>query len=453
MQFRTSILLVLTALCAALFGQSSIAASQLPTFQIKGTVKGTTGEAIYRVKVSFQSDQFSKSVLTDDTGVYEVDLPLGEYSMTAQGAGLRPYRRPLFRVTEPVSLVFDVTLRNFEGCDILVFNNSGQVTPDEWAAAQKESCLREDLLPVLSHGFQLSIRYESRALRGSTYSYDGKTSGQTDMPVFVAYNRFSVQADKIVFDSKHTTIKAIGHVIDVNEPDTIRRSDFMSYKIQASQVFPSTHGQTFHVKGKITDPDAGGIPGAKVAFQSKLLDKIVTADNEGAFEADLTLGDYTMMAKGQFLMTRRIQFRATSARAQTVNGTAYPVRQTCDLVWGSNREQNAELARDNCGGEDSFPVSSDAGVPFQLYIQFPKRRPNDGGYVYNSVKETTGDVVTPVFVEYNFFSLQANEVAYDAKNSTIKASGNVVVVDESSSTKRADSMTFKLENGRAMPLR
>jgi hypothetical protein len=80
-------------------------------------------------------------------------------------------------------------------------------------------------------------------------------------------------------------------------------------------------------------------------------------------------------------------------------------------------------------------------------------KPNDGGYVYSSAKETTGDLVTPVFVEYNFFSLQANEVAYDPKNSTIKASGDVVAVDESGATKRADSMTFKLENGQAIPLR
>jgi hypothetical protein len=290
MQFSASLLLVLTASCAALFGQSSTPASQPPTFQVGGTVKDATGEPIYRVKVSFQNDQFSKSVLTNDTGRYEVDLPIGEYTMTAQGAGLRPYRRPLFRVTEPVRLVFDVMLRNFEGCDILVFNSSGRVTPEEWAAAQKESCLREDVLPAFSHGapFQLSIRYESRALSGSTYSYEGKTSGQTDIPVFAAYNRFSVQADKIVFDSKHGTIEAIGRVVDVNEQDTIRRSDFMSYKIRASQVFPSTHGQTFHVKGKITVPDGGVIPGAKVAFQSKLLDKIVTADNAGALEADLT---------------------------------------------------------------------------------------------------------------------------------------------------------------------
>jgi len=44
-------------------------------------------------------------------------------------------------------------------------------------------------------------------------------------------------------------------------------------------------------------------------------------------------------------------------------------------------------------------------------------------------------------------------VVYDRKNQTIKAAGNVVVLDESGQDKtRADSMILKIENGQASPL-
>jgi lipopolysaccharide assembly outer membrane protein LptD (OstA) len=58
----------------------------------------------------------------------------------------------------------------------------------------------------------------------------------------------------------------------------------------------------------------------------------------------------------------------------------------------------------------------------------------------------------PVCVAYNLFSLEADNVTYDAKNKTIKATGDVVVVNESGVTQPADSTTFKIENGHAMPI-
>lgn len=452
MRSALSVPLVALLFYAVLFGQSAHPETQPQTFHVKGTVKNIAGEPIFRVRVAFQNEQLSKSVLTNGSGVYETDLPLGDYTMTAQSLGFRPYRRPLFSVMSSRTLNFDVTLRDFESCDVLVLNSSGKVTPEDWVAAQKESCLREDMLAIRSGGapFQLAVRYGNRALSGNTYSYEGEKSGSIEVPVFVAYNLLTLQADKVVFDSKKRTIAASGNVVFVDEPDAVRRADSMTFRIEHGRTVRTTKIPIFHIKGEIADASGGAVPGITIWFQSKLLDKTVTANNAGAYQADLTLGDYSMLARSRFLMMHRKRFRATSPTTLTVKGIAYPMRLTCDLMWGPNHEQNEDMAKQLCGGEDSFQIPSENGASSPLYIQFERRKRTNEGYVYSGDK-LAGDLLTPVFVEYNFFSLQADEVIYDVKSRTIKANGNVSIEDDSGK-RRANSMTFRMENGLATPL-
>ncbi|MGA7630073.1 MAG: hypothetical protein WCB11_04865, partial [Terriglobales bacterium] len=272
-----------------------------------------------------------------------------------------------------------------------------------------------------------------------------------EVPVFVAYNLLTLQADKVVFDSKKRTIAASGNVVFVDEPNEVRRADSMTFRIEQGRTVRTKKIPTFHIKGVIADASGGVVPGIKIWFHSKLLDKTVTANNAGEYEADLTLGDYSMLARSRFLMMHRLRFHGTSPTTLTVKGVAYPMRETCDLMWGSNQEQNEEMAKQSCGGEDSFQIPSENGASSPLYIQFERRKPTDGGYVYSGDKLAAGDLLTPVFVEYNFFSLQADEVVYEVKNRTIKANGNVSIEGDSGK-RRANSMTFRMENGQATPL-
>jgi hypothetical protein len=52
-------------------------------------------------------------------------------------------------------------------------------------------------------------------------------------------------------------------------------------------------------------------------------------------------------------------------------------------------------------------------------------------------------------VAYNLFTLQADHIVYDVQRSTLEAMGDVVVENADGTTQRADSMTFKIENGEA----
>ena len=59
---------------------------------------------------------------------------------------------------------------------------------------------------------------------------------------------------------------------------------------------------------------------------------------------------------------------------------------------------------------------------------------------------------SPVFVAYNLFTLRAERVVYDVQSKTLQATGNVVTVDADGATRRADSMTLEIENGRVTGL-
>lgn len=448
-------------LSSVLLAQTPAPATKPQTFHVRGTITNTSGEPIFRVKVEFQSKEPHSDEIkvldTDAAGFYQTDLILGDYTMTAQALGFRPYRRPFFRVTAPTRLTFDVILHDIAACDVIVFNGPGIVTPDEWAAGQKDSCLREDFLPLPSRGapWQLSFRYGSRSKDHGNYSYEAEKNGESEFPVSVAYNQFTLEADKVVFDPHKKTLAASGDVIAWNEPNTVLRPDSATFQIDNERVIRLDAPPTFHVKGAITaSNDAPAFPRAmQIKFHSKLFDKTVTSNDLGEYEADLDVGDYSLIASNTFLKTRRIQFRAPSPATLTVNGVAYPVRQTCDAVFpGTTAEQREQAFRDLCGGEDSFEIPSDNGKFLHLYIEFGKRRRGDAEYAYSSYREPKGDLLTPVFVEYNFSSLQANEAVYDLSTHVLKASGNVVVTDESGATTHSDFASFKIENGHFTPL-
>jgi hypothetical protein len=241
MKFAIPVALAVLLFGGTLFGQSASSPTRPQTFHVRGTIKDPLAAVIPGVKVTFRSELLTTTVTTNNEGVYEADLPLGDYTMTAQGPpGFRSYRRPLFRVTSPVSAVLNATLLVGDPCGhMLIVNSSGEPVTDEQRKAATENCRREELIQIPSDEgmpFQLSIRYESRTLVGSTYSYIGEKSHQYEAPVFVAYNLFSLQADKVTYDVEKRTIEASGSVVAVNEVGTTQRADSMIFKIENGQV-------------------------------------------------------------------------------------------------------------------------------------------------------------------------------------------------------------------------
>ncbi len=240
MQLTVVVSSAVLLLCGIVFGQSVPAAPQPQTVRVGGTIKDPSGAAIPRAKVEFRSKQFDRTVTTNDLGVYAADLAIGDYTMTAQSFGFRPYRRPIFRTMPLSGLTFDITLPVQSTCDIEIVSTSTPVPPEGWATARKELCLREEFFPIPARDgvpFQLYIRYVKRSVVRDTYIYTcGKMPNED--PVFVAYNLFSLQADEVFYDAKNRTIKADGNVVSIDESGATQRANSMTYKLENGQATP-----------------------------------------------------------------------------------------------------------------------------------------------------------------------------------------------------------------------
>jgi len=235
---------------------------------------------------------------------------------------------------------------------------------------------------------------------------------------------------------------------------------------------PAGRLRTFHIHGAVRKYDGSVVPGTRVRFNGDKFKKTVFTDETGSYEADLPLGLYTMTAdalkpvdfnfglnsvsqppQGPYQPDvqryERPLFRVTSQARLTLDVTLDPAA-FCER--GVPRAGSLPTSGDGeitCGGQDSFRIPSSQGVPFELLIRFWNRRTTEQGYAYN-----TRNVLPnlPVFAAYNLFTLRADHVVYDVKRRTLQATGNVVTVDADGATRRADSMTLAIENGRATPV-
>jgi hypothetical protein len=232
MRLISPALLVILLLCKSLFGQGPAPFVQTPTFHIKGTITDPSGAVIPKARIGFQSKQLDKAVSPTDDGLYEIELPLGDYTMTVQSPGFMRYRRPLFRARAPANLVFDVRLQ-LGRCGDMVINGSGGPPTNAEIYTATERCRHEDLFPLSPRGdqLQLSIQYETRTETANVFSYSGASR---EDPVSVAYNLFSMRADRVVYDAREKTLEAHGNVVMEDESGK-RRAEAIAFSLEDGQ--------------------------------------------------------------------------------------------------------------------------------------------------------------------------------------------------------------------------
>jgi hypothetical protein len=191
------------------------------------------------------------------------------------------------------------------------------------------------------------------------------------------------------------------------------------------------------------------VPRSWVKFRSDHISKTVVVDDKGFYSVDLPIGLYKMTMEGPTIGIQKLTvfvrtLRVTSPTSIVLNGSLYLAQMNCDDIGGPEQRKN------DCGSEDSFPVPATDGTPFELYIRYPQRRATDSGFAYSTQNVSQPEV--PVSATYNLFSLRAGALLYDTKSHKIIATGDVVAEDGSGSTCHAESMTFKLEDGKAISL-
>lgn len=237
--------LTVLLVCISVSAQSAPTHSR--TFRVHGTIRASTGSIVPRAQVTFKSEQITKTVSSDSRGRYGVELPAGAYMMTASWAGVEKYRRPLFRVISPKTIVLNVTLypplRSCDSATIIVRRPDGTpektetaVTPDEF----RDECGGWDRFPISSTedgSFELLVRYYSRRRRDGERIYD---SGFKN-PVLVTFNLFTLTADHVTYDITNRTLLAAGDVTTTNGAGVSTHASSIKFRIENDRVLRLPH--------------------------------------------------------------------------------------------------------------------------------------------------------------------------------------------------------------------
>ena len=196
------------------FGQPGSGVASDQTFHVEGIIDDPTGAVIPQVEVHFVGIHGDQTVITDNKGLYQADLPLGAYTMTAVLPPFGPNRLSLFkryvrffRVISPTNITLNGSLYQTFDCD-------GVWAGEDKEEAYKDSCGGEDSFPFPSPDavpFRLDIRFGRRKRGENLASYSSGTTPK--QPVSLTYNLFALRADSVRYIRTDGTIKAYGHVV------------------------------------------------------------------------------------------------------------------------------------------------------------------------------------------------------------------------------------------------
>ena len=211
----------------------------------------------------------------------------------------------------------------------------------------------------------------------------------------------------------------------------------------------------FRIEGTVTDPSDAVVPATEITFRGDVGTVRVPSDAKGFYHADLPLGAYTLntrVPQGFRAYTRPL-FRVDSPTSLVFNIVLQFGRNNCDIVvlgkdsQPATEKEWAVAAKDFCGGEDFFPLPSRNGTRYSVSIQYQTRSRSVSGYEY-TCEWTPPSFCSPVSVAYNLLTLQAKHVFYDPEHHRIKATGDVVALQNGIKT-TAESMTLVLAEGEA----
>ncbi len=240
MPSRLAVLLLCTS---GLLGQSAPSTTRFATFHIEGRIT-RSGDTFPVLWVTFEGKS-SRTVTTNDAGVYEADLPLGLWTMIVQSYSptdaqkykltsgktydVSVYRRPPFHVDAPINLVMDISLPVGSLC-------GNMSTTPEGLAHLSALCAGEEFFPAPSAD---GVPFEVHLWGGSygLVSCTGADNVEGCKREFATYNLLSVAADKIVYHPPERILGASGNVV-VGDESGEHRADSIAFKIQDGLAIP-----------------------------------------------------------------------------------------------------------------------------------------------------------------------------------------------------------------------
>jgi Carboxypeptidase regulatory-like domain len=237
------LVLAIPALCLVSYAQPIPSLSQ-KIFRVRGEVGDTYSSAIAGAQVKFEGSNRTETVTSDRRGFYRAELPVGLYTMTVEkgspGSG-KYYRRPLFEVLSPKTILLDATLYpSLPSCDpgVVFERRPDGTTKSEIRAAPdtlRDVCGGWDRYPLPSKEgvpFELLVRYSGRVRRGGERIYNGGFRN----PVLIAFNLFTLTADQVTYDLDKRIVLAVGNVTTTNGSAGSAHANSMKLKIANHSV-------------------------------------------------------------------------------------------------------------------------------------------------------------------------------------------------------------------------
>ena len=210
--------------CAAALGQSP------PTFHISGTVL-SCGKPYPYARVALEKDTPKSFVYlkVNKAGVYEADLPLGVYSVSAFEMS-HPRR---IRVTSPTSAVVDIYLPAPVMCDLVIVTRDGESPTPEQEADRTRACYGEEYHSVPSReGVPFEVDLSGLEPGANICS---RAKANKMHREFATYNIFSVHADRVAYHAAERTIEAKGNVVFRDESGE-RTATAATFHVQDGQA-------------------------------------------------------------------------------------------------------------------------------------------------------------------------------------------------------------------------
>jgi hypothetical protein len=170
--------------------QLKVKKSDRENCKVSGKVLDTQDNAIPGINVRFKSNQIEKSIITNDSGGYSINLPTGIFDISIEEYyNYEPFQRAKLNIQCEDELIINI----FPFFKRITHNSKGQ--------DHQFSIISKEWIP--DKRLNLVISYLNKEKKENTVAYKD---------AMLTYNNLTISADKLIQNFKSNTIIAEGNI-------------------------------------------------------------------------------------------------------------------------------------------------------------------------------------------------------------------------------------------------
>ena len=164
--------------------------SSQPMGKVRGTVMDYNEAVILNTKIFIEGENIERSLVVNERGEYEIELPAGIYNITAEANLFRPFRRAVFRVQSNVT-----TMINIVPVPMATHVASPPVYYNSFSIPRSPD-------PRI----KLLIEHTKKRNRGRFIEYENVTVSYDALTILAGKVRFNKKAKQLEFESEWRSV-------------------------------------------------------------------------------------------------------------------------------------------------------------------------------------------------------------------------------------------------------